>query len=446
MPPIHIKKSNGADKTKAPDAPTGSTVNETNAASKSPGKVIELHPEGSGNEQQEDDWRDLWTRRKDRPVNNLENVMIALRNAPALKNSFAFDEMLLATLVNGPLPGSNDIGPHLNERLLSDPDVTRVQEYLQTQGLSQIGSSVVHQAIDLRGRECAFHPVRDYLNSLVWDGKPRVGAWLSTYLGAASGPYTEGVGRMFLIAMVARIDQPGCKCDYTIILEGPQGSEKSTACKILGGMWFSDGLPEVSGKDAALHLAGKWLIELGEMAVMGKWESTSLKAFLTRQEDKYRPAYGRKEIVQKRQCVFIGTTNQPVYLKDSTGGRRFWPVPVGKIDNAALAHDRNQLFAEAVKLYKSGEKWHPDSTFEKMYIQPEQEARFEADSWEDLIRAFVHDEKRTRVGTILLHLGIDPAQRSTRNERRVTDVLQRLGWRRDIKKDADGNRSWSPPI
>jgi predicted P-loop ATPase len=445
--PINLKeKFSAPDKLKILDAPAEPKVDGMNPASELPGNVITFHPENNSNEQQENDWRDLWKKHKDRPLNNLENVMIALRNAPELKNSFALDEMLLATVVKTSLPGSNDSISDFKEHLIDDTDVTRVQEYLQKIGLSQIGMPVVHQAIDLRGRECAYHPVRDYLDSCVWDEKPRVGTWLSTYLGAESGPYNEGVGKMFLVAMVARIYQPGCKCDYTIILEGPQGTEKSTACKILGGRWFSDCLPEVSGKDAALHLAGKWLIELGEMAVASKWESASLKAFLTRLEERYRPPYGRKEILQKRQCVFVGTTNQSVYLQDSTGGRRFWPVVIGKIDNTALTTDRDQLFAEAVKLYKSGEKWYPDSNFEKMYIQPEQEARFEADSWEEPIREFVLDKERVRVGSILLDLGIDTAQRSRRNEHRVTDILQRLGWRRATKKDADGNRSWVPPV
>jgi predicted P-loop ATPase len=180
------------------------------------------------------------------------------------------------------------------------------------------------------------------------------------------------------------------------------------------------------------------------MAVMGKWEASSLKAFLTRQEDKYRPPYGRAEIIQKRQCVFIGTTNLSVYLKDTTGGRRFWPVVAGKIDTVALAADRDQLFAEAVALFEAGEKWHPDPEFEKTHIFPEQEARFEGDSWEEPIREFLKGEDRVRIGLILAYLGFEQSQRSTRNERRVRDILQRLGWRRDPKKDADGNTSWVP--
>jgi predicted P-loop ATPase len=446
MPKKLIKKNSGSDNAKVPGEPANSKIEDENPASTLPGIVIKFPPDSGGDKQQEDDWRDRWKTRKDRPLNNLENVMVALRYDPALTFSFAFDEMSLTTVVKMPLPGSDDPVSDFKEHMLSDTDVTRVQEYLQKLGQSQIGMPVVHQAIDLRGRECALHPVRNYLDSLVWDEEPRVGAWLTTYLGAEKSPYSECVGKMFLIAMVARIYEPGCKSDYTVIFEGPQGTEKSTACKILGGQWYSDCLPEVSGKDAALHLAGKWLIELSEMAVASKWESATLKAFLTRLADRYRPPYGRKEISQERQCVFVGTTNKSVYLQDSTGGRRFWPVVVGKIDNVALANDRDQLFAEAVKLFRLGEKWHPDSIFEKTHIHPEQEARREADSWEDSIRVLLLGEERIRVGDIVSSLGIEKGQRSTRNERRVTEILQLLGWRRDRKKDADGGRSWVPSV
>ena len=427
------------------DASASSSASEPNGNdTEMPGNVIHIKAGVATAETPTPDWRDLWELHKGRPVNNHSNAMIALRNDPSLNKAFAFDEMGLTTLVLQHPPGSPVVRAKFVSRPLRDVDVSSVQEYLQKLGLSHIGAPSVHQAIDARAHECAFHPVRDYLEGLVWDGTPRLPDWLPTYVGVKKDPYSVGIGRMFLLSMVARIYLPGCKCDYTVILEAPQGSEKSTVCRVLGGRWFSDSLPETSGKDAAQHLAGKWLVELGEMAVMSKWEGTSLKAFLTRQEDKYRPPYGRTEIIQKRQCVFIGTTNQSVYLKDSTGGRRFWPVVAGKIDNVALAADRDQLFAETVAVFKAGEKWHPNLEFEKNYIQPQQEARFEEDSWEDVVRKILESEDRIRVGQILCAIGFDQSKRSTRNERRVTDILHRLGWRRDTKKDADGNISWVP--
>ena len=180
---------------------------------------------------------------------NLANAMVALRNDPAVKDAFAYDEMLCAAMLTHPIPNE---GSKFKARPVTDIDVSSLQEWLQLAGLPNIGKETAHQAVDLRARECTFHPLRDYLDGLQWDDTPRVNGWLATYLGAERSPYTDGIGRMFLTSMVARIFEPGCKADHMPVLEGLQGTLKSTACGILGGAYFSDNLPDVTaGKDVS---------------------------------------------------------------------------------------------------------------------------------------------------------------------------------------------------
>jgi predicted P-loop ATPase len=233
---------------------------------------------------------------------------------------------------------------------------------------------------------------------------------------------------MFLIAMVARVYKPGCQADYMIVLCGGQGDFKSTVCRVLGGEYFSDNLPDLRSKDASQYLRGLWLIEVSELAALRRADLETLKAFLTRQVEKYRPPYGRLNTYEPRQCLFIGTTNREEFLHDETGNRRVWPVGIGKIDLDSLTNDRDQLFAEAVFLYKNGEHWWPDKEFEAKYIQPKQESHFEVDAWETPIATWLKDNHATEVGICELAkeaLGfLAHAHVGTADQRRIANIKE----------------------
>jgi len=375
------------------------------------------------------------------PRGNLANAMIALREAPELARLFAYDEMLGAPILRVPVPSTviQIDEREFEPRPVRDCDVSSVQEWLQTNGVGKVSKDTTHQAVDLRATERAFHPVRGWLKTLRWDGTQRLDGWLHTYLGVEDTPYARGIGRMFMIAMVARVMKPGCKADYMMILEGKQGLRKSTACAILGGEWFSDNLPDIrsAGKDVPQHINGKWLIEVAEMSALDKSEAAALKAFITRSVERYRPSFGRKEVIQPRQCVFIGTTNKEAYLRDETGGRRFWPVKVTRIDTDALSRDREQLFAEAVAAFQAGETWWPHSQFEKEHIAPQQEARYEADAWEEAVSTFLIGKRRVMLLEVARDgLHIDTPKLGTHDQRRISAILERMGWQRGKKLES----------
>ena len=384
------------------------------------------------------------------PIGNLYNAMLAFQADPKLRDALGFDQMQRAVFI-----ADQDEGAI---RPIRDEDVSEMQRYLQERGLQRLGKDTTHQAVDLRAHECSYHPVRNYLDGLKWDGAQRLDTWLSAYLGVEDTTYARGIGRLFLICMVARIMQPGCKADYMLVLEGTQGARKSTACSILGGAWFSDNLPDIrsAGKDVSTHLNGKWLIEVAEMSALDKAEAAALKAFITRTVERYRPSYGRKEVVEPRQCVFIGTTNKAAYLRDETGARRFWPVKVGAVDTDALTLDRDQILAEAVHCYRAGAQWWPTADFEARHIRAEQAARYEADAWEQPLLRWLDGcdpgsgmrmvEPRCEV-TILdvarNALQLEVPKIGTADQRRIGAILENAGWERGPRR-MDG-RPWVRP-
>lgn len=393
-------------------------------------------------------WYQSLRRDNGRVIPDLANVLIALRGDPEMDHALAFDEMRWRSIVQRPLPATDEGRlekpvPHETD----DDDIVRVQEWLQVNGMPRIGRETIGNGFEMLAHERAFHPIKLWLDNVAWDGEPRIysnqGPWLTTYLGAVSQPldYLATIGQCFLVSMIARIYEPPCKADYMLVLEGDQGVEKSRACAALAERWFGDCLPDIHTKDAKQYLGDKWLVEVSELSAFSKADIETLKAFITRESEDYRPPYGKLNVVRPRQCVFIGTTNRLAYIKDDTGARRFWPVRVGKIDVDGLKRDRDQLFAEALALYHDRTSWWPSPELEQKWIKPEQETRVETEAWEADIAAFlaggVTETNRVTVTEVARNaLGFENSARvKMADANRIIGVLHVLGWKagRDYK-------------
>jgi predicted P-loop ATPase len=373
----------------------------------------------------------------------------------------AFDEMANGVSLHQPLPGDAQFTA---PRLWADYDVTRLQDFLQREvQMGRISRETVQQGVEFVARLYAYHPVRDYLMGLAWDKTPRLDTWLATYLGVENSAYSGKTGRMWLISLVARIRQPGCKADYMLILEGLQGTLKSQVCVALCGPWVSDQSLDIrhDARAASQHLRGKWLVEVSELAFFRQADVETLKAFISRTTERYLPRYARNEVIEPRQCCFLGTTNSETYLGDSTGGRRFWPHRVGTIDITALERDRDQIWAEAVAAHAAGEPWWPDAEFEAQAIRPEQEARYQADAWTEPLDRELERIKNAAARTAavpkttLLQVwqaalpdadgAPPPALKFDRSAQiRVREILQNLGWRRGKKSNGAWWWEWRP--
>lgn len=316
------------------------------------------------------------------------NILLILKNDPLLKGKFAFDEFANRSLIKGALPWDK----REEMRQHTDDDDAGLRWYLEIiYGIT--GKDKISDGLALAAKAQKINHVKDYLESLVWDGKKRLDTLLSDYLGADDTEYTRAVIRKSLAAAVARVMEPGTKYDYMAIFAGPQGIGKSTFLRTLGGNWYSDSLSSFEGKEAAEMIQGTWINELGELNGMNKSETNAIKQFLSKTDDIYREPYGRKTVNFPRRCVFFGTTNDSEFLKDKTGNRRFWPVDVGinkpvKSVFKDLGAELDQIWAEAVTAYRMGEPLYMQGSIEKLAKQA-QESHQEMSEREGIIREFL---------------------------------------------------------
>lgn len=277
---------------------------------------------------------------------------------------------------------------------VTDIDIVRIKFFCAENFGVEFGDNTINQALVDIADLNRFHPVRDWLKGLSWDGKPRIDTWLKDHAGAV-GPeaYLCEVSRKVLVAMVKRVFEPGCKFDHVLILEGLQGVGKSTLLrKLAGDQWFSDATLNIGDKDAVLTMQSKWLIELGELSALRRAETESLKAFITQTTDRIRAPYGKRVEEFPRQCVFIGSTNNEEYLPDLTGNRRFWPVTVTAIAFDGISEVRAQLFAEAVQMYRLGEPLYLDDAAVAEEALMEQAKRSQSDEWISTVSDIIHSE------------------------------------------------------
>lgn len=322
------------------------------------------------------------------------NFGLIVRNDARLRDKVRRDAFRGRDCVCGPLPWrtGSEKDPFWN-----NSDDNGLIDYI-SRCYQLTGKQALLDANDLAMSQRTFHPVREWLEGLEWDGVERLDTLLVDYLGAADNDLTRAMTRKHFTAAVARVMRPGCKYDYILTLIGPQGIGKSTLVKTMGGDWFDDSLTSIEGKEGMEQIRGKWLIEFGELTNYKKSTSEAYKAFISKQEDSYRPAYGRKVEIYPRQCVFFATTNEPAFLKGDTGNRRFWTVEcdvdvITKDVWDGLPQERDQIWAEAVHRFKEGERLYLPRELEQA-AQQRQEDHNEvaADERIGIIEAFIRKE------------------------------------------------------
>ena len=371
---------------------------------------------------------------------NTSSVFALLTEDERWNHVFAFDELQNRCMVFAKPPFQTGNPLHFKPRPLADTDYTRVRMWIE-RNWGSVNKEVVMDAVDAASEEQIISPVRHYLEDLPLS-EYNIEHFFEDYFGVIPEDdlhkdFIQGASKLFLKQAVARAVQPGCKADIVVVLEGKQGIGKSTGLRALfGANWFKDSLPPMASKDAADYVVGAWCIELAEMAFQSKSAIEHQKAFISRQDEKYRPAYKRTEIVYPRRCVFVATTNRDDWAIDETGNRRFLPIKTTNIDVAGLKRDRDAIWAAAYASYLKDPMWWMTEEM-AAYSAEQSNSRHEADIWVELINQKMPDLKETSIRDAFEFCfaqahpdtaSLDPYKIDQKDQRRMSKCLQMAGW------------------
>ena len=348
---------------------------------------------------------------------NMTNLMLYLKNVKDLGNTIKWNELACRAEWNG---HQLDEGHLIDIRLILENN-----QFEPT-------VSDLYPAVMRHAKENAFHPIRDYLRSLKWDGVPRLDHWLQNCLGAEDTPFVKAVGRRTLIAAVARAFKPGCKVDTVLVLEGPQGLKKSTAIARLFGQDYtaeSVNLFDQHNK-MVMSMMGAWCVELAEFIAIQKRDQNTVKGMLSMRSDRVVLPYAKMASDHPRQCIFFGTINpgDSGYLTDSTGNRRYWPVTVTQCNLEAIEAARDQIWAEAYRAFQADERWWLEGAEEEELASTEVSAREESDVWEDILFDKLNGYSAVTTDEALTKVGVPYERMGKREADRVAKCLRNLGF------------------
>lgn len=390
---------------------------------------------------------------KDLVFPTLANALLILRHELPLRDMLAFNTFTAQHLITRAAPAIDDDGAHLPgpyPRPWQGEDVSLVQAFLQRAFDGRFSRATTEEAMAATAALNRFHPVTHWLDGLEWDRWPRLDTWLSIAFGVEGSEYHTAVGSKFLMAAVRRVRRPGCKFDHMPVFEGPQGLGKSRAMRALfGADWFSDDIPaDLADKDAAMALRGIWGLEFAEIEHLIRVEIETLKAFLSRQVDRYRPPYGKFFVDWPRQGVMFGTTNADDYLRDTSGNRRIWPVKCVTADMRWIEANRGQLWAEAAHREAGEEEIWLDDDVVREDAADVQAERMADDLWLPAVEEWLQHKEKVHASDVLSGaVGLERSRQGKREEMRVGGLLRALGWDRRTIREPGGKprKAWVLP-